>query len=711
MAKTPNQPGLSERLREVVVSVRGDLDISRHTFRAGPAYVVRDPITFASHRFDPEDYLVLNAIRGNGTLGEVFDQLVSIGTLIQDDEESYYEFVLDLHQRNLLSLPINNADALYQRYEQRRRAEAIGRVMGIFFMKIPVFNPNQFLSRSLPLFRWLFSIPGFLIWILLVMAAGIVVVSRASELSSPVLAMLDGNNVYILVASLIGLKVVHEFGHAFACRSFGGYVPEMGVFLVLFTPLAYVDATDSWSFSKSHQRAIVTLGGVYFESIVGAFAVFVWALTEPSTLNTLAYQVMILSTVTTALFNLNPLLRYDAYYLVSDLTGIPNLRKRCQEAVIDFPKRVLFGLKSNLSGEPIRPNPGLVMFGLAQMGYRAIVMITISTVLVMKFGGAGILFAILLNGIVLAKGAISIVQYVVSSAEVAAVRFRAVSITAGAFFIAITAIGLLPVPQKVGINGVISYEHVTAIRAPDAGTLMELPARVGARQDEGDPLAHIVNAGMSSRYAELESQTETSKRHVRLASLSSPGEALAELAKSDQVQSQHNQVSMDLESLRLPAPAEGRVLQVLVDRPGSFVQRGDPILIYGSGEVEAVFYLRSVEFESLKLVTGDEVVCRSPAYPGLDIRGVVTRIGQVATRDIEPRILQTAPQGLVPINSATGAVIDSFFEINLCFPEIDADLIGSQLKAKVPAKSVTVAQMLERRIKRFLNRVKQSPSS
>lgn len=281
MANTPNQPGLSERLREVVVSVRGDLDISRHTFRAGPAYVVRDPITFASHRFDPEDYLVLNAIRGNGTLGEVFDQLVSIGTLIQDDEESYYEFVLDLHQRNLLSLPINNADALYQRYEQRRRAEAIGRVMGIFFMKIPVFNPNQFLSRSLPLFRWLFSIPGFLIWILLVMAAGIVVVSRASELSSPVLAMLDGNNVYILVASLIGLKVVHEFGHAFACRSFGGYVPEMGVFLVLFTPLAYVDATDSWSFSKSHQRAIVTLGGVYFESIVGAFAVFVWALTEP----------------------------------------------------------------------------------------------------------------------------------------------------------------------------------------------------------------------------------------------------------------------------------------------------------------------------------------------------------------------------------------------------------------------------------------------
>lgn len=710
MTTPASQPGLAERLREVVVSVRGDLDISRHKFRAGPAYVVRDPVTFASHRFDPEDYLVLNAIRGNSTLGEVFNQLVASKMLLAGDEESYYEFVLDLHQRSLLSLPINNADTLYQRFEQRRRAEKIGRVMGVFFMKIPIFNPNQVLARTLPLFRWLFTLPGLFIWFLLITAAGVIVVSRASDLSSPVLAMLDGNNVYILVAALIGLKIVHEFGHAYACRSFGGYVPEMGVFLVLFTPLAYVDATDSWSFSKSYRRAIVTLGGVYFESIIGAFAVFVWALTEPSTLNTLAYQVMILSTVTTALFNLNPLLRYDAYYLVSDLTGIPNLRKRCQEAVAELPKRLCFGLKTNLDGDPIRPSPGLVIFGLAQMGYRAIVMITISTVLVMKFGGIGIVIAIVLNGIMILKGLFSIIKYVVSSAEVAAVRFRAISITAGAIAILLTGVGMLPVPRSIDSKGVISFEHVTAIRAPASGVLVDLPENIGKLQRQGDPLALIDNPDMRSLLEGLEADAKTGDDLVRLASLTSPGDALLELTKTAQIKTQIVQADQDLQSLRISAPADGRVIDLISKRQGVYVQRGDPILIYGSGEVEAVFYLRAIDFQSVRLAVGDEVICRSPAYPGLDIKGEVSRIGQVATRDIEPRISQAAPQGLVPINSATGAVIDSFFEINLSFPDVNTEFIGSQLKAKLPAQPITIAQMLERRIKRFLNRVKQSSS-
>jgi putative peptide zinc metalloprotease protein len=711
MTQAPPQPGLAQRLREVIVAVRGDLDISRHTFRAGPAYIVRDPVTFASHRFDSEDYLVLNAIRGNGTLGEVFDQLVASEILHAEDEESYYEFVLDLHQRSLLSLPINNADTLYQRYEQRRRAENLGRVMGIFFMKVPLINPNQMLSRTLPFFRWLFTLPGLILWIMLMTAAGIVVFSRSDDLSSPVLAMLDGNNMYILFGALIGLKVVHEFGHAYACRAFGGYVPEMGVFLVLFTPLAYVDATDSWSFSKSHRRAIVTLGGVYFESIVGALAVFVWALTEPSTLNTLAYQVMILSTVTTALFNLNPLLRYDAYYLVSDLAGIPNLRKRCQEAVADLPKRVLFGLKTNIDGEPIEPSPGLVMFGLAQMGYRAVVMITISTVLVMKFGGIGILLAIVLNGITLVRGFVSIVKYVVSSAEVAAVRFRAVSITAGAIALILTGIGLIPVPIEVDSNGVITYEHVTAVRAPAPGNLIVLPDSIGTLQKKGEQLGAIENIDMSSRLEVLETEAETGLGLVRLASLASPGEAVSELLKNTQIESNRDQANQDLQNLLLPAPADGRVLELIVQDQGGYVNRGDPILIFGSGEVEAVFYLRAIDFQSVELAVGEQVVCRSPAYPGIDIVGVVTRIGKVATRDIETRISHAAPNGLVPINSATGAVIDSFVEINMELPDVDIKYIGSQLKAKLPAQPITLAQMLERRIKRFLNRVKQSSSN
>lgn len=710
MTNLPTQSGMADRLREVVVAVRGDLDISRHTFRAGPAYVVRDPITFMSHRFDSEDYLVINAIRGDATLGQVFDQLVNSGVLNSEDEESYYEFILDLHQRNLLSLPINDADTLYQRFERRRRAENFGRVLGVFFMKIPLFNPNQTLSRTLPLFRWLFTLPGLVMWLLLVATAGAVVFARADDLSSPVLAMLEGNNIFMLVAALIGLKVVHEFGHAYACRSFGGYVPEMGIFLMLFTPLAYVDATDSWGFSKTHHRAIVTLGGVYFESIVGALAVFVWAFTDPSALNTLAYQIMILSTVTTALFNLNPLLRYDAYYLVSDLSGIPNLRKRCQESVANMLKRVCLGVKINSEGDQISFSPGLVLFGLAQMGYRSIVMITISTVLVMKFGSAGLVLAIVLNGMTLCKGLFTIVKYVVSSAEAAAVRFRAVAITASAFAIVVIGVSLIPIPRSIDSNGVISFENVTAIRAPAPGVLVGLHVQIGDLQRQGDSLAVIENSDMQSRFEGLKADADTGLNLVRLASMTSPGDALAELARTSTIEFQRDQAELDMQRLHITAPADGRVLELLVQNQGGYVERGEPIMILGTGEVEAVFHLRAVDFQSIELVVGDQIICRSPAYPGVDMMGEVTRIGQVAAREIDPRITRAAPQGLVPINSATGAVIDAFFEVNLRLPQVDAEFAGSQLKAKFSSKPITIAQMLERRIKRFLNRVKQSSS-
>lgn len=708
MAQAPPNPGLAARLRDVVVAIRGELDISRHVFRAGPAYVVRDPITFATHRFDPEDYQVLNAIRGEGTLGEVFERLVASDHLTEDDEESFYAFVLDLHQRSLLSLPINDADTLFQRYEKRRRAEHLGRVLGIFFLRVPLFNPDQFLARTLPFFRWLFTMPALVLWVLLMGAAGAVVVGRSGELSSPVLTMLDGNNVYMLFAALIGLKIIHEFGHAYACRAFGGHVPEMGMFLVMFTPLAYVDATDSWTFSKTHRRAIVTLGGVYFESIIGAIAVFVWASTEPSTLNTLAYQVMVLATITTALFNLNPLLRYDAYYLVSDLAGIPNLRARCQEAVAALLKRTVYGLRKTPEGDPLRISPGLAAFGFAQIAYRVTVMISIATILILKFGGAGMAIAVLITGLGMGKGLVKLARYLISSPEIVGLRFRAVATTVGAAAIITAGVGLIPIPYPIRANGVVSFERVTALRAPSRGVLAELPVTVGQRTHAGQTLAVIESPDLQAELRNLAADADSSRSKAVLASMTSPGEALMALSETARFESHRDHVASDLEDLRIVAPIDGRVLDLLVPKPGTAVEEGEAVLVHGSGSVEAVFHVRGLDFQSLRSVLGDRVVCRSPAYPARDLVGEVTHIGRVGARAVEPRVARTVPDGLVPVNSATGEVIDAYFEIHLRLPPEHAEFAGSLLKARFSAHPRTTAQMLERRVKRFLNRIRES---
>ena len=707
MDATKAPASLADRLRDTVVSVRGDLDISRHVFRAGPAYVMRDPITFTIHRFDPGDYRIFCTLRDDSTLAEIFEGLVASGELERSDEEGFYSFILDLHQRNLLSLPVNDADALYRRFERRRRAEQLSKVLGIFFMRVPLINPDQFLSRTILLVRWLFTVPALFGWLALCGSALVVAISRWNELASPVITVLDGNNVGMLFAALIGLKVIHEFGHAYACKAFGGHVPEMGAFLVLFTPLAYVDATDSWTFSRMRRRAVVTLAGVYFESIIGAIAVFVWAATEASALHMLAYQVIVLSTVTTVVFNLNPLLRYDAYYLASDLVGVPNLRARCQEAVAGFAKRILYGVRPTVGGEAFRPSVWLALFGLAQVGYRSTVMITVATVLVMKFGGLGLVLAVVITGLTLGKALLKLTRYVISSEEVAPMRLRAIGVTSVVAGTVVFGATLIPAPWPIDARGVVSFEAVSTLRAPVRGTLGEMPVRVGELVRAGQSLAVLENLDLEAERSFFGAEHDAAESRTLRAGLSSPGAGMEAATDAVRVMSRVRQSDDDISALRMDAPADGRILEVVQRRLGVRVERGDPMLILGSGLPEAVVHVRAFEFAGLRLAVGDTVECRSPAYPERRIFGTVTFVGEVGTKVVEHRVQRSVPTGLVPLNAATGMAADPYFEIRLRLAAADAGLSGSQVVVRLPSERRTTAQVIERRVRRFLNRVSE----
>ncbi len=135
-------------------------------------------------------------------------------------------------------------------------------------------------------------------------------------------------NLVLLYLGLIFIKTVHEFGHAIFCRKYGGEVHVMGVMLMIFTPMPYVDATSSWSFRERYKRVLVGAAGMIVELFVAALATFVWAKTAPGTLHSLAYNMMFVASVSTLIFNINPLLRFDGYYILSDLIEIPNLNQR-----------------------------------------------------------------------------------------------------------------------------------------------------------------------------------------------------------------------------------------------------------------------------------------------------------------------------------------------------------------------------------------------
>jgi putative peptide zinc metalloprotease protein len=711
MAAPAQRPALADRLKGVVVSMRGELDISRHVFRAGPAYVLRDPVTFQTHRFDPEDYRILNAIERNTTLGETFDKLVAQGVLDISEEEDFYGFILELHQRNLLSLPVSDGDTLFKRFERRKQAERLSKLLGIFFLRVPLINPDRFLTRTSALFSWLFTLPAFFAWLALAGFAGFIAVARWDDLSAPVLTVFDGGNLFMLWGTLIGLKVIHEFGHAYACKAYGGHVPEMGAFFVLFTPLAYVDASDSWSFTKMRRRAVVTLAGVYVESIIGAIALIVWALTEPGTLNTLCYQIVLLATITTALFNLNPLLRYDAYYLVSDLSGVPNLRARCQHAVASLFKRVLYGLKTDEQGEPLSHHPGLVTFGLAQLAYRVVIMLTITTVLIMKFGGAGLVMAGVLIAMMLGKAGASLFQYLASAEELIGRRFRALTVTVGGSLILLLTAALVPIPWPLDARGVATFQNVRTLHAPQDGVIAEMHADVGDTFNEGQTMARLENRALSSQRATLLAEVTRGEAETLRAAFESRAEGMQAHAGERRTRASLEQTERELRELAIDAHRSVRVIEVFEQRRGVRVKQGDPLIRVASGHPEAVFLFRTFEYEALKAVVGDTIALRSPASPDREIQGTITHISPTGSRRFQARHADIAKILSIPVDPNSGDAAEPYFEVRLRLDPSDASLVNSTLRARFPSEKMTTFRVIERRFTRFMNRVKEGFSA
>lgn len=181
---------------------------------------------------------------------------------------------------------------------------------------------------------WLFSWLGLILWLLLIGAGLYFVVGNLDELIHQSTDILAPDNLVLLYLSIILIKICHEFGHAFACKRFGrlsgtgGQVHLMGVMFLVFIPLPYVDASSAWVFRKKWHRAVVGMAGVIVEMAGAAVAAIVWANTSTGTLHIIAYNVMFVASVSTLIFNANPLLRFDGYYVLSDLLEIPNLSRR-----------------------------------------------------------------------------------------------------------------------------------------------------------------------------------------------------------------------------------------------------------------------------------------------------------------------------------------------------------------------------------------------
>jgi putative peptide zinc metalloprotease protein len=699
-------PSLADRLRSVSVAVRQDLSVSRHLFRHTPSYVVCDPMTFQSHRLSERDYQVFRAITPRQTLGQTFASLVQHGLAVEDDENGFYKFIFMLHRFNFLNLPISDDKLLYERHTARKKARRRQKIFGILFLRIPLFHPNDFLERTMHYVRPVFTRTFFALWVALMMVAGYVAYHNASQLVEPIEGMLLARNVALMWCVLIGLKLFHEFGHAYACKHFGGYVPEMGAFMILFTPCAYVDASASWSFTRRRDRLIVNLAGMYFESVFAAVALLVWALTPPGIVHDVAYNIIFLASVITVLFNINPLMRYDGYYMFSDLVEIPNVRQRSTRYVMNCLKHWCLRLPNANAPTPFKERIILFCYGIAASAYRVVIMLGIATLIATKAKFVGLA----MGGFIVAKlalmSAYRLCKYLWTSEETSPVRTRAIVLSMLICVAIPGSVLFVPFRQNTTAAGIVKRSDDVTVHAGVGGFIERVPVQPGQIVHPNDPLVELRDDMLADVLESAETGLQASEIRLTAYHVTKPTLAQQETQRQAALAARRDRARRDVDHLNVRSPEAGQVVKCpSSEEIGRFVHIGEPLVIIGRGAWQVAALLSEDQFADVQPSVGDEVQLRSLGRPSEVVTAYVTEVRPAGSRTIESPALTVQGGGDIPVDPFTAEAAQSFIEVVIDLP-VRHDAFyrhGLTWIVKFDGSSQSLYRIISRRLTRFLD--------
>jgi putative peptide zinc metalloprotease protein len=332
MKPEPNAPE-TERRKQVRLLRRRDLAINEAKYEGRTYYVVKDPVSLRYYRFKEQEHYLLQLMDGKHTLDQAqkdFEKRFRPDRLTLEDLEQFGQQLL---QAGLVQNDSpQSGKQLFDQRKKRRRMELLATFTNILYIKLPIFDPDRLLTRMLPWLRWMFTTWFLLFSVGFCLAAVFLVMTKFDVFYSKLPSyheFFSFKTVVYLWAALGVVKVIHEFGHGLSCKAFGGEVHEMGFLFLVFSPAMYCNVSDAWTMPSKWHRIIIGGAGIYVELMIAALATFVWWNTPNEVfLNNMCLSLMLVCSVSTVLFNGNPLMRYDGYYVLADWLEIPNLRDR-----------------------------------------------------------------------------------------------------------------------------------------------------------------------------------------------------------------------------------------------------------------------------------------------------------------------------------------------------------------------------------------------
>lgn len=567
------------RVSGLRVALLPSVEVSTQQFRGRTWYVLQDPYTQRYFRASVQACRFIQSMQPDRTVEDVWEDFVNNHPHDAPSREEVIQLLSQLHMSNLLySLQQSDNEAIVKRYKAQKNKELMGKISSFLFLRVPLFNPNAMLDRIRPLIMILTGWGAFWVWCFTLLWGALAAFENRAALLDQTEGVLSISNLPWLYVCLAGLKMFHEAGHAFVCKRFGGEVRTVGVMFLLFTPLPYVDASSSSGFVNHWQRIYATFAGMAVEFFFAAAGALVWAYTAPGLVHSLAFNVMLIGSVSSLLFNGNPLLRFDAYYMLSDYAQIPNLYQKAQQQWKYFGDRYLLGTVSAQSKATDRKEwVWLTLYGFLSFIYLMVITVGIALFLMDQWLPLGLLVLTMTVYSRFLSPFYQLFKHLRGPATQGN-RQRAVTVVGSIGLALFLLLAVVPFPAAMRTQGIVKANHASNVYAQTAGQLDALFVRHGERIQAGQVLARFSNLDLAAELRLTESAQLETQAQIRQALHQAGRDLFALQDKANALELRRLNLQEQQQQLLVRANQNGEwVAPDLHEQLGTWVQRGQAL--------------------------------------------------------------------------------------------------------------------------------------
>ena len=676
--------------------LRADLRISEQTVAGEKSYVIKVAETSSYNRYGPSEYELLTLCDGTRTPAEIAQTLNEI----HRDEPIAETEVLDFLDGVEPAMWERTTGEKNLAVLERIRDERKGRLdqSSVLYISFKAWDPNKTLEKLDRYFSWIYT-QGFVIFSVgLFIVAAYLLAGDWTRVQNDTAALYTFQNktaydIWAFWFLLLALGGIHELGHGLTCKHFGGEVHQMGFLLIYFTPAFFTDTTDILLFERIALRQWVIFAGIWVELVICGIAALVWHFSAPASLvNDLAYKTMLLSGIQGALVNLNPLIKADGYYALSQFLDVDNLREDSFTFLRAWARKYLFFQDVELPASGRRLRRIYLLFGMTAITYSTtlliIVVIFVKNVMVSKFGNWGYLLTLAVIYYFARKGLrknLPLARAWLRQKREEAMAWKIKRAQwAGAMGAALLLL-IPPVPSSVSSDFVLEPGREARVRAEVAGMIRQVYVREGEAVQAGQALATLENPEIEAEARALSDELAMANSNMRMAQERSDLERAARASRErDRLLEDVEVAQKRAEELVIRAPLDGFVTTPQVEqRTGEYLAAGDELCeVADRSTMKARVLVRDWEMEDVHLQAAADL--KVVPFPYRTFHGRVMQILPAAAMDrpvAQPQKLEKFGQELT-----------NYIGVIMEFPNPDGSLKeGMTGTAKISGRSMPLA--------------------